>query len=221
MNRELIVDAMEFIDQDIIEETDALRCISGQMKKKKKMVLFKKSDIVVAGVAVAAVFFIMIGIAMFNPLGGYKDSGAPEWYKGDVYGDNAVQDEGEPIKEPIMLIRVDKWLDDGFEGTVMSDESQYGVPKGDSIKVKFDSDTKIDITGYENFKYSGANAKDCHITTGTVVTVNYEELMEDDKAPGSHGSTGSATGSTGDENAGHITHSLKAKNIKSEERYSR
>ena len=49
--------------------------------------------------------------------------------------------------------------------------------------------------------------------------------MEDDKASGSQGSTGSATGSTtgstGDENAGHITHSLKAKNIKSEERYSR
>lgn len=177
MKQDLIIDAMEFIDQDIIEETDALR---RQESTRKKVVNIRWHQIALIAAAVCLVF---VGIGALIPKGG---KGAAM----DGFVDEGLKDEinsnlGENVG---MLIRIDQWLEDGFIGTVVENGGQLKAVKGESIKVEIVSDTSVDMDGCRNyvtdatFGYKDVlNLYASNIKEGTVVTVAYVDFVSNDE----------------------------------------
>ncbi|MBQ4284325.1 MAG: hypothetical protein IJB96_10415 [Lachnospira sp.] len=171
MKQELIMDALEFLDEDIIVETDELRQGKNVVKKPH---VFKWNYIALVA---AAVCLCILGVSMITP-GGNKSAGPAEDYNGGVKTDGCdMEHDGELAESQRMLVRIDEWKTDGFYGTVVDNGGQGSVMAGMCIAVEFNSDMRVDIEGYRDYAYDGTNAKSCGIKAGTVVSVDCTELI--------------------------------------------
>lgn len=170
MNKEMIIDALEYIDLDIIEETNALRLKERRAVKRMPRIKWKQIALVAA-----AVCLIIVGINALRPIGGKKDA-MSDGFKEDGAGDIAMENDAMLSESGDMIIRIDEWRDDGFIGTVINKGSSGYELEGSSVEVQFFSETVIDVKGYKTFFYKDNNAKECGIPVGTVLTVAYGDL---------------------------------------------
>lgn len=201
MNSERIHDALDLLDEELIEAVAKLR-------ERKKQKPFRS-----LAAAAACLCVFLIGITVWQNIDHYDDvpdgdggdavipntdeeenlDGAPpedgvvdEGADDNVYDDEnenaheTVRDESTESQLASMLVRITKWNEDGFEGVVTEVMAGEFVSLRQRITVVFAKEINIKC-GADDFKYDfdDPNASDCGISKGKVVKVYYSFRHED------------------------------------------
>lgn len=182
MRPEKIQDALNYLDDDMIEEVDRLR----QIPEKRKKVRLRY-------VSLAACFcLLMTGViiassrGLFDPDSAIKDEGSssvisdretagsndgfekdsvknehftaddeikPET-AGDLDSDGIEEEAGEESEEemPGLLVRIDEWHNDGFSATVTEMIDTDVYPVGEKLEIRFDEGINV-VTPGEDGSY--------------------------------------------------------------------
>lgn len=143
MNIDNIHDALNLLDDDIIEEVDKLRNKGKQSRQKEKKTVWLKT------VSIAACLCIVVCAYAFGKLGldGYKMSSREDIVNEGILDEEYVNDsketgssEQKKSNEPSVEVEIVSWEETGFTGTVKdsTDTTMYVV--GSTVTVKPNGD---------------------------------------------------------------------------------
>lgn len=167
MTAEVLSDALCFLDDDIIEETDALRT----KKKNYKSIWIKcLSSAACLCIALVAVIGVVNSDYFYPP---YKDilppTGGYEYTYGSGYAGGDTTLKGA---EQTVLVRIAQWNENGFTGNL---ESEDGTVCSNVAVVEFTEYTRTEkiIDGGTTTLVTPAPTEE-DFPVGTVVEVSYE-----------------------------------------------
>lgn len=182
MNHEKIHDALNLIDDSMIEEVDRLRA-SGRKSRKLRISLIS---------AAACLCILLLGVAitassgLLRPDNVVSDSAYPEITEnrnnsdktdGEYYtfGNSGSPDYAapQPDETPSVLVKISSWQDDGFTGTVAGivDTTKYSV--GTQVKVIMGEHICIVTPANNGYHYTQRTPEPADFPAGSVVRVQF------------------------------------------------
>lgn len=210
MNIENIHDALNFLDDDLIEAVDKLRNDAKEQKEwtNKRKVTWVRWLSVAACLCIVASIYITDGFSLMSFKGASSDSvqmkdesdsTSAENESKEVAGENSTAEvevetdkdqitDKSTVEMPSVLIEIVSWQENGFVGTVAGivDTNIYAV--GTEVVVKFSETVFIGEAIDNEMQYREGIPNSTDFPEGSVVSVQFyeSETITDDEHTNSH-----------------------------------
>lgn len=151
MNSEMLHDALNMIDDDMLDEVYNLRC----RKKKYRFI----TNIISAAACVCLILICVSLPHLFNSTDyvgdTLSDSASQNTY--GTYADGADYDTfgdiGAAKEYPTLIVEIEKWQDNGFTAKIYKTVDYENLEIGENIEVKFNGDILVKETDENGYSY--------------------------------------------------------------------
>lgn len=177
MNIDHIHDALNLLDDDLIETVEKLR------NEKTHIIKMNRKNTWIRWVSIAACLcLVVVSVYVTNGFGlmsykGASNNSAKEETASETYDNDDMEEIAGigQIENPSVLVEIVSWGENGFTGTVTGIVDTEKYPVGTTVTVKFNDDIHIKVSSENGTTYKGYIPDSTDFSVGSIVCVQFDK----------------------------------------------